>query len=219
MSEEKKAITTYTILIAIIAIVAYELFCYAADAFVEWKVSKDVEVYAQSIEPTEPQDVKVVWEENIVVSYEPVTETGADIILPEDVVSMDGFERDVCLLAQTLWGESRGMDDYANSLVAWSICNRVDSPLFPDTIEGVIKQSGQFHGYSASHPISERLYGIAKDVLLRWHLEKCGIENVGRTLPREYLYFYGKDGVNKFRIYNSGAGITDFTDVLPNPYQ
>lgn len=176
------------------------------------------ETVALPDDPT-PVEVEVVWREVEVIKYEPVSIEAEQVILPEDVAQLDDFERDVCLVAQTLWGESRGMDDYENSLVAWCICNRVDSPAFPDTIERVVKQSGQFYGYKAQHPIDARLYGIARDVLLRWHLEKCGVQNVGRTLPSDYLFFYGKDLHNKYRKTNSGEGKYDFTNVLPNPYQ
>ena len=214
----KKVYTAYTIGVAILSIAVYEFVGWGFNALVQHRANKEMSAYAQQTEEKEAQDVKVVWEHKEVIEYAAVSKSDEAVILPEDVSEMDGFERDVCLLAQTLWGESRGMNDYENSLVAWCICNRVDSAKFPDTVEAVIKQSGQFHGYNASNPIDERLYKIARDVLVRWHMEKELIGDVGRTLPEEYLYFYGKDLHNKFRITNSGQGLYDFTDILPNPY-
>lgn len=176
-----------------------------------------VERVSAQTDEAEPQEVVVMWKHTEVITYEPVKKD-YEIILPENVVSMDDFDRNVCLLAQTLWGESRGMSDYENSLVAWCICNRVDSSAFPDSIEAVIKQVGQFHGYNAKHPIDQRLYDIAKDVLIRWQMEKQCIGSVGRTLPENMLFFYGLNGHNKYRKTNSGAGRYDFTDELPSPY-
>jgi hypothetical protein len=172
------------------------------------------EVYAQD----KPKEVTVVWEHTEVVKYEPVTADDVKIILPEDVAELEGFERDACLLAQMAWGESRGMDTYERSLSMWCALNRVDSSRFPNTIEAVVKAPYQFVGYKASNPVDSELYELAKDVLVRWWAEKNGVENVGRTLPSEYLFFYGKNGHNWYRKTNSGAGRYDFTDILPSPY-
>lgn len=172
-------------------------------------------VYAQD----KPKEVTVVWEHTEVVKYEPVTADDVKIILPEDVAELEGTEKDICLMAQTLYGECRDMSDYEISLCAWNILNRVDSSRFPDTIEGVIKQPFQYHGYSANKPVVSRYYEMAKDVLVRWWAEKNGVENVGRTLPSEYLFFYGKNGHNWYRKTNSGAGRYDFTNELANPYE
>lgn len=181
-----------------------------------------IEACAKSAEPqaiTEPQEVKVVWEEKVVIEYEPIYMEGTEKqVMPENMDELEDFIRDMCLVAQTLWGEARGMSTYEQSLVAWCIMNRVDSPQFPNTIEEVIKQSGQFHGYSPNYPIDAHLFDVAQDVICRWKYEPIALGNIGRTLPKDYLYFYGKDGHNKYRKSNSGAGIYDFTDILPNPY-
>lgn len=164
-----------------------------------------------------PEEMTVIWKDEI--SYIP-TEPCEGMILPEDILEMDGFNEAVCLIAQVLWGESRGLSDYENSLVAWCILNRVDSLEFPNTIKDVIFQPGQFSGYKASNPIDARLYDISKDVIIRWNMEGLITGQVGRTLPKEYLYFYGKDGHNKFRVRNSDPeGFYDFTDIYPNPYE
>ena len=217
-TEEKRANFISTAIIVVVSILVYEFTGWALKAIVKHVANRELEVYAQELEKNEAEEIKVVWEHKEIVEYQPVAAAEEKIILPEDVANMDGFERDICLVAQTLWGESRGMSDYENSLVAWCICNRVDSPLFPDTVEAVIKQSGQFHGYNANNPVDSRLYKIARDVLIRWHVEKELVGDTGRTLPEDYLYFYGKDFHNKFRTTNSGAGYYDFTEELSNPY-
>ena len=167
------------------------------------------------IPQVEPQIV-YIWDEQHIV-YDPAMRD-ENAILPETLAAMDSTERDICLLAQTLWGESRGMSDYENSLVAWCILNRVDCERFPNTVEAVVTAPSQFVGYRASNPIDERLYNIAKDVFIRWQMEKQVVGIIGRTLPQEYLYFYGKNGHNWFRQNYKGAGCCDFTDQYANPY-
>lgn len=155
----------------------------------------------------------------VIIKYEPV-EPYEFILLPEDLYDFEDLETNIAIMAQTIYGEARDMSTYEMSLVAWCICNRVDSPQFPSTIEEVIKQKGQFHGYSADKPIEKRCYEVAKDVIIRWNMESQIIGNVGRTLPKDYLYFYGKDGHNKYRVKNDDPnGRWDFTDILPNPYE
>ena len=167
----------------------------------------------------DPEYLKRVLTPPEVIKYEPV-EPYEFILLPEDLYDFEDLETNIAIMAQTIYGEARDMSTYEMSLVAWCICNRVDDPHFPSTIEEVIKQKGQFHGYSADKPIEKRCYDVAKDVIIRWNMESQIIGNVGRTLPKEYLYFYGKDGHNKYRVKNDDPnGRWDFTDILPNPYE
>lgn len=179
---------------------------------------RESEALGKDIVVGEAASIDVPKETKIVYIYEPVT-PDEFILLPEDLACLDGPERDICFIAQTIFGEARGMSKYEMSLVAWCIINRADSPNFPNTIEGVVSQSGQFHGYSEDNPIEKTCYEIAKDVYIRWNMENQVVGSVGRTLPKDYLFFYGKDGHNKFRIANTGAGYWDFTDVYPNPYE
>lgn len=71
--------------------------------------------------------------------------------------------------------------------------------------------------YRADAPIEEDLYLLAVDVLERWYREKRGEENVGRTLPAEYVYFWGNGRENFFRIEYQGKVYWDWS--LPNPYE
>ena len=50
----------------------------------------------------------------------------------------------VYLLAKLVYGEARGESYKGQVAVAAVVLNRVDSPLFPNTIAGVIYQKGQF---------------------------------------------------------------------------
>ena len=107
-------------------------------------------------------------------------------------------EDDVVAMAKMLWGEARGCALDNQQKAVWCVLNRVDDPRFPDTIQGVLSQPSQFHGYSPDFPVWDELYAVALDVLTRWSMEKQGV-TVERELPNTYLWFTGYNGSNHFR--------------------
>ena len=107
-------------------------------------------------------------------------------------------EADVIALAQMLYGEARGCTVDNQMKCVWCVLNRVDDVRFPDTIQGVLSQPSQFHGYSPDFPVWDELKDVALDVLTRWSLEKQGVI-VERELPNTYLWFTGYNGSNHFR--------------------
>ncbi len=107
-------------------------------------------------------------------------------------------EADVIALAQMLYGEARGCTVDNQMKCVWCVLNRVDDPRFPDTIQGVLSQPSQFHGYSPNFPVWDELKEVARDVLTRWSLEKQGVI-VERELPSEYVFFTGDGIQNHFR--------------------
>ena len=107
-------------------------------------------------------------------------------------------EADVIALAQMLYGEARGCTVDNQMKCVWCVLNRVDDPRFPDTIQGVLSQPSQFHGYSPGFPVWDELKEVARDVLTRWSLEKQGV-TVERELPNTYCWFTGFNGSNHFR--------------------
>ena len=130
------------------------------------------------------------------------------------VVSIE--KSDIEMLAKLIWGEARGVNNKAEqAAVAWCVLNRVDAGFGPD-IKSVITAPSQFTGYKSSNPVTEELYDLAYDVLLRWELEKMGIDDVGRTLPAGYFYFSGSGGRNYFRTGNKNSSYWDWS--LPDPY-
>lgn len=126
-------------------------------------------------------------------------------------------ERDVELIAKTLYGETR-CDDIPTdqkAAVAWCILNRVDAGW--GTIEEVVTANLQFTGYRASNPVWDSLYELTLDVLNRWQAEHDGVEDVGRTIPADYLYFTGDGERNNFkREWKSGETPWDWS--LESPY-
>ena len=84
-------------------------------------------------------------------------------------------EADVTALAKMLYGEARGCTVDNQMKCVWCVLNRVDDARFPDTIQGVLSQPSQFHGYSPNFPVWDELKELARDVLTRWSLEKQGV--------------------------------------------
>ena len=107
-------------------------------------------------------------------------------------------EDDVAAMAKMLWGEARGCARDNQIKCAWVVVNRVDDDRFPDTIQGVLSQPNQFHGYDPTYPVTDELYSIAFDVLTRWSYEKQGIP-VRRELASSFLWFTGNGVENIFR--------------------
>ena len=107
-------------------------------------------------------------------------------------------EEDAAAVAQMLWGEARGCTRDNQIKCAWVVCNRVDDNRFPDTIQSVLEQPSQFHGYDPTYPVTSELYDVAFDVLTRWSYEKQGVP-VRRDLPSTYLWFTGDGEQNYFR--------------------
>jgi hypothetical protein len=123
-------------------------------------------------------------------------------------------EADVEMLAKLVWGEARGCSTTEQAAVIWTVLNRVDSeePYFPHTIQEVVTQPNQFHGYHPNHPVEQDKVELAIDVLTRW---LNGGE--GRVLPKEYVFFHGDGLHNYFRIeYQHNGQYWDWS--LDSPY-
>lgn len=127
--------------------------------------------------------------------------------------------KEVEALARLIYGEARSCCVEEQAAVVWCVLNRMDSedPYFPDTVMGVITQPSQFFGYSEDYPVLPELVEVAEDVLRRWNAEAAGVEDAGRVLPREYLYFSGDRVRNYFTV---GYGDTEVWDWgLWSPYR
>lgn len=117
-------------------------------------------------------------------------------------------------LANVTWGEARGCSVTEQAAVMWCVLNRVDSPLYPDTVGEVVTQRSQFNGYSESNPITQELLQLANSVLTYWSEG----DDSGRVLPKEYMYFIGDGEHNHFYTeWASNAKAWDWS--LPSPYE
>lgn len=91
--------------------------------------------------------------------------------------------------------ESTDPHDYDSTLaVATVIMNRVKSDRFPNSIESVIKQSGQFCAYTSTRipPITNTVERVVIDSL-----------NGSRNLPDYILFFATKEAYNRSSFFQS----------------
>lgn len=211
----------YIILAIVVVIVVTILACRETN-----KITEEVNIKVETLDsppiPEEPDSSSI--------GNEAIPETGEEISPPVDSqipieesteeLTVDSEEvnllsRDITIIAQTLYGECRGVpSDMEKAAVAWVILNRVDAG-YSDNIEDIV--SSHFTGYNPAHPIDEELYDIAEDVMIRWQREKSGEEDVGRIIPSDYLWFAGRDGRNHFRNSYSSNEYWDWS--LENPYE
>ena len=127
-------------------------------------------------------------------------------------------EEAVKRLAILLEGEGGGLESLTElSGVGWIVINRVYYSECPDDIIGVITQDGQFDGYTEQGYYSERSYWLANDILARYERELAGEEDVGRTLPKDYLFFYG-DGEHNYFTKEEGGKAYVWGSDLKSPY-
>ena len=147
-------------------------------------------VYARATWEEQPTPAPTVSAEETVEPEQPEA--------PPVYYEMYFTEEDVAAVAKMLWGEARGCTRDNQIKCAWVVCNRVDDEHFPDSIQGVLSQPSQFHGYDPTYPVTSELYDVAFDVLTRWSYEKQGIP-VRRELPNTYLWFTGNGRENIFR--------------------
>ena len=123
---------------------------------------------------------------------------------------------DVEVMAKILYREARGISSKTEqACVCWVICNRVDAG-YAGTPTEVMTSPSQF-AYIENTPIDPELYALAGDVLERWNREKNGETDVGRVLPKDYLWFSGDGAHNHFRNQYSGGSRWDYS--LPSPYE
>lgn len=125
-------------------------------------------------------------------------------------------QEEIQALAKVVYREARGIPDKAHqAAVIWCILNRVDAGCWGDTIMDVVTYPNAF-AYIEDTPVEQEFRMLAADVCERWNLEKAGQAEVGRVLPKEYLYFTGDGELNHFTIEWKGTEAWDWS--LESPY-
>lgn len=154
---------------------------------------------------------------------EPTEDSTLTCVEPYEVDEPDVVEYDnpldpyeVELVARTIWGEAEGVQSKAEqAAVAWCVFNRVDAT--GQTIEEVVTAPNQFQGlYRLEGEVPEYFIQLAEDVMQRWRMEQVGHEDVGRVLPKDYLYFIGDGSRNHFSKEWKGSDYWDWS--LESPY-
>ncbi|MGP1282556.1 MAG: cell wall hydrolase [Parasphingopyxis sp.] len=98
----------------------------------------------------------------------PATEAAEDGETARTAAINDAFDAELECLVRTISNEARGESRAGQLAVAQVVMNRVASPLFPDTICGVVYQRRQFsnirsHQPNRSGPLWDRMVEIAID--------------------------------------------------------
>lgn len=129
------------------------------------------------------------------------------------------YDREVVeTIAKLVYGEARGCSKTEQAAVIWCVLNRVDDDRFPDNITDVITQKNQFSGYKENNPVYDEFIELANDVLTRWKFEQVVVGEVGRVLPKEYMWFKGDGVKNTFRdAYKEPYNTWDWS--LYSPYK
>ena len=121
------------------------------------------------------------------------------------------------MMAQVLHHKARGVEsEMERAAVVWCILNRVESPLYEDTVKDVLEHENQFSAYDPELEVRSTIRYLVMDVVERWQKEMRGRENAGRVLPKEYLYFYGDGEHNYFMPRPNSLDEWDWS--LDNPY-
>ncbi len=132
------------------------------------------------------------------------------------------YSEDIYIIgAKMLNGEAGGISSMTErSACLWIACNRVLDERYPDTLEEVITQKSQFNGYRKNQKYTDADYELAVDVFERFYREQNGetAEEVGRSLPKDYLYFWGDGKHNHFTKVQNGKSYV-FGSTLDSPYE
>lgn len=141
--------------------------------------------------------------------------------LSDEVYNSDYMvtEQEIDMIARVVGVEAGGLDKFHQSLVIWCILNRVDAGIYGGkTVTEVLIAPLQFHGDNCACPLNPEIRELVVDVIHRWHLEKISGHDVGRTLPREYVYYWGDGEYNHFRIENTDQFYYQWQGKF-NPYE
>ena len=123
-------------------------------------------------------------------------------------------EKYAVMLAKTIKIEAGGIQSKTEqACIAWTALNRADAQ--QTTLDKILTAPNQF-AYSSKTIVRSDLLALSYDVLDRWAAERLGATDVGRVLPKDYLWYTGNGKHNFFR--NSYAGHNYWNYSLPNPY-
>ena len=127
--------------------------------------------------------------------------------------------KDEELLARMLWGEDRENPTYMRAAIIWCVYNRMENSGYP--VSTIVTQE-QFAGYMPSNPVRDWARDIVRDVTVRYVLEQNGFEDVGRVLPKRFIY-YGMADEKRIHIFRNKLSADDpnyerWDWSLPSPY-
>lgn len=152
-----------------------------------------------------------------VTDQTPVEDINNEVEVVESVIENTFTNEEIDHITKTVWGEARGLSKTHQAGVVWTILNRCDDGRFGKGVIDVITAPSQFAGYRSGNPVDPEIRDLVVDVLNRYSQEKAGIKNVGRVLPKEYLYFRGNGKTNLFSEKLNSNNTWDWS--LESPYE
>ena len=118
------------------------------------------------------------------------------------------------MLAKTIKVEAGGINSKVEqACVAWAALNRSDAT--QTSLDKILTAPNQF-AYDPKTTVRSDLLELSYDVLNRWAAERLGATDVGRVLPKDYLWYTGNGKHNFFRNSYNGRYYWDYS--MPNPY-
>ena len=103
-------------------------------------LGKDIEAYKEELDNKERIILDFETRIENMVSNDISKETTKEIVKS----TYDFTEEEIALIAKLTIAEAGNQSDYGKRLAIDTVLNRMDSPYFPDTVEGVIFQKYQF---------------------------------------------------------------------------
>lgn len=147
----------------------------------------------------------------------PVEDINNEAEVVELIIENNFTNEEIDYIAKTVWGEARGLSKTHQAGVVWTILNRFDDGRFGKGIIGVVTAPSQFAGYRSGNPVDQEIRDLVVDVLDRYSQEKAGVKNVGRVLPKGYLYLRGNGKVNLFSKKWNSNDVWNWS--LESPYE
>ena len=154
-------------------------------------LGKDIEAYKEELDN----------KERIILDFETKIENMVSNDISEETIkeivksTYDFTEEEITLIAKLTIAEAGNQSDYGKRLVIDTVLNRMDSPYFPDTVEGVIFQKYQFspvwNGGIDKYVPDEHIIDLVK-------------EEINDRTNSEVIFFtagkYGPYGVPLFQV-------------------
>ena len=153
------------------------------------------------------------------LTFDSPTERETVYVMKEELVRSVISENDEIKMAKMLWGEDRANPMYMRAAIIWCVYNRMDAG--HESIDNIINDTS-FPGYRESHPVKDWAVSLIRDVTIRYVLELNGFTDVGRVLPKEYLFYEQPDG-KYYHIFKTKLKYNDPSNKvwdwsLPSPY-
>lgn len=113
------------------------------------------------------REVETVVEEIATVTAEPTEEQLAEVQTIVDRAHEETLNRQAEEIAKVLYGIRKNSERDLRA-VCWVLFNRVESPIYPDTLEEVIAQPSQWVCYYETNPATKDLTALALQELKNW---------------------------------------------------